>query len=327
MSFGAGIWLWLLPGIAAATAAFLAWAARRRAWVLRTAMPTPLLQRLTAGLDRRRRSLKQAAWVGGILLAGLALARPQWGRETVKLERTGVDVLVALDVSRSMLAADVDGTNRVGAARAAIRRLTEALGEDRVGLIAFAGEAFVAAPLTRDHAAVERAVNALNAAAVSEQGSDLAKAIAKAREGFVRGGEGPRALLLISDGEQLQGEAVTAAREAAAAGITVHCAGVGSLAGARIPASADGYPPGYVKNAFGRDVVSRVDEPRLQQIAAAGRGLYVRLAGRNSNALVDWFARASAGLPRTSEQKELGDPRERFQWPLAGALASLSQSA
>jgi Ca-activated chloride channel family protein len=181
--------------------------------------------------------------------------------------------------------------------------------------MAFAGEAFLAAPLTRDHVAVERALAALTPASVSEPGSDLAKAITRAREGFDRGSEGPRLLLLISDGEQLKGDSVAAARAAAAAGITVHCAGVGSAAGARLPA-----PGSFVRNAFGRDVISRLDERALQQTATAGRGRYVRLAGQDSDALAEWFDLAAAGLPRSTESRDLGEPRERFQWPLAAAL-------
>lgn len=318
MKFELHLWLWLLPVLVLGLAALLGWSQRQRAARLRAALATPLLAQLTASLDRRRRRLKQIFLVLGVALLALALARPQLGKETVKLERSGVDVVVALDVSRSMLAADVERTNRLGAARAAVLNLLEKLGGDRVGLVVFAGEAFLAAPLTRDHTAVERALLSTSPGMVSEPGSDFAKAIARAREGFERGSEGPRVLLLISDGEQLQGDALTAARAAAAAGVNVHCAGVGSAAGARLPAAA-----GFIKNAFGREVVSRLDEPTLQRTAAAAGGLYVPLQGRDSRALEDWFRRATAVLPKTVETKELGDPRERFQWPLAAVVLLL----
>ena len=269
-------------------------------------------------MDRRRRVLKQTLLVLGLSFLALALARPQWGRERVRLERTGVDLIIALDVSRSMLAVDVEGTNRLAAARAAMLKLLDHMGGDRVGLVGFAGEAFLAAPLTRDHTAVARALTALNPATVSEPGSDFAKAIARAREGFERGSEGPRLLLLLSDGEQLQGDALSAARAAVVAGITVHCAGVGSASGARLPGRG-----GFQKNAFGREVISRLDEHVLQQTATAGHGTYVRIPDRDSRALADWFEQASTGLPKTTETQELGDPRERFQWPLAAALTLL----
>lgn len=318
MRFEIHLWLWLLPLLTLGLAGLLFWSQRRRSALLRSALRTPLLARLTASLDRRRRFLKYALLIAGVGGLALALARPQLGRETLKLERSGVDVVVALDVSRSMLAADVDGTNRLAAARTAVLNLLERLGGDRVGLIVFAGEAFLAAPLTRDHTAVERALSSAGPGMVSEPGSDFAKAITRAREAFERGSEGPKVLLLISDGEQLQGDVLAAARAAAANGVSMHCAGVGSAAGGRLPASG-----GYVRNAFGREVVSRLDEPTLQRAAAAAGGLYVRLASRDSRALVDWFRRATAGLPKTVETKELGDPRERFQWPLAAALLLL----
>lgn len=318
MTFAIQLWLWRLPVLVLGGALFFTWSWRRRAALLEAALATPLREQLLASLDRRRRVLKQILFVLGLAFLALALARPQWGREQVKLERTGVDVIIALDVSRSMLAVDVEETNRLAAARAAVLNLLDRMGGDRVGLVGFAGEAFLASPLTRDHSAVARALTALNPTAVSEPGSDFAKAIARAREGFERGSEGPWLLLLLSDGEQLQGDALSAARSAAAAGVAVHCAGLGSAAGARLPG-----PGGFQKNAFGREVISRLDEHVLQQTATAGRGMYVRIPGRDSRALVDWFERASTGLPKTTETQELGDPRERFQWPLAAALTLL----
>jgi len=318
MKFEAPLWLWLVPIVALGATGFLLGCNHRRAARLRTALGTPLLPRLTHALDPRRRVLKQALVVAALALITLALAQPQQGREPLKIERTGVDVVLALDVSRSMLAADVDGTNRLAAARAALRNLLERLGGDRVGLVAFAGEAFLAAPLTRDHVAVERALDSLTPASVSEPGSNLAKAIERAREGFDRGSEGPRVLLLISDGEQLQGDSAAAARAAVAGGVAVHSAGIGSSTGARLPV-----PGGFVRNAFGREVVSRLDERVLLQTASAGRGRYVRIVGRDSDVLVGWFAQASAGLPRSTESRGVGDPRERFQWPLAAALGLL----
>jgi Ca-activated chloride channel family protein len=320
MNWGAGIWLLLAPLLALGTTAGLLLARRRQRAILERALPTTLLPSLTASVSPSRRAIKTGLAAFAVLLVALALARPQWGRETTETERAGVDVLIALDVSRSMLAPDVGGTNRLTAARQAVGRLLDRLGGDRVGVIAFAGDAFLAAPLTRDHEAARRALASLDPSAVSAQGSDLSKAIASARAGLERGSEGPRTLLVISDGEQLQGDALSAVRAAATAGLTVHCAAVGSTTGARLPQTpASGV--GFVKNAFGRDVVSRMDPRLLQQAASAGRGLYVRIEGTDSHALVDWFDQVSARLPRTTETRGSLDPRERFQWPLALALA------
>lgn len=323
MKFGAPHWLVALPLLAASLLTLWFWAGRRARRALQAAFHTPLLPRLLQSVDPVRRGGKRALVLLGALALGAALARPQWGRKEIEIERTGVDLVIALDVSRSMLAADVGGTNRLAAATQAIRRLLGELGGDRAALVVFAGEAFVAAPLTRDHTAVDRALSSANPFAVSEQGSNLGEAIKRARESFDRASQGPRALLIVSDGEQLQGDAAQAARAAAAAGIRVHSAGVGSVAGARVPARSYG-PAAFVRNELGREVVSRRDEQQLQRIAAAGGGLYTRLDEPDSRALGAWFRAAAASLPRTTEKRTVNEPREQFQWPLALALGLLT---
>jgi Ca-activated chloride channel family protein len=316
--------LWLVVGslVVLALAAWWWLSARCAQTALQTAFNTPLLAHLLRSVNRPRRRGKQILFAAGVLALGLALARPQWGRNEIELERTGVDLVIALDISRSMLALDAGATNRLSAATTAIRRLLEEVGGDRVGLILFAGEAFMAAPLTRDHTAIERALDSANPDTVSEPGSNLGAAIQRARESFDRLGHGPCALLVVSDGEQLQGEAIEAAQAAVRAGIRVHTAGVGSAPGARVPRRT-GETAAFLRNAVGRDVVSRRDEQRLQRIAAAGQGLYTRLEGADSRALATWFRRAAAALPRTTEKRIVNEPREQFQWPLAAALALL----
>ncbi len=321
MTFGAPLWLVLLPVFLLLTAALFAWGARRRRRTLAAAVNSPLLPQLLARLDPRRRRLRQALGLAGLALLALALARPQAGHQSLELERTGVDLLIGLDVSRSMRVADVERTNRLEAARTAIRHLLNSMGGDRVGLMAFAGDAFLVIPLTRDQAAVDRALDSLQTELVSAPGSNLEKAIRCAIESFDQASEGPRALLLVSDGEQLQGEALGAARAAVQRRVHVHTAGVGSHRGGRVPAAAG--VAGYQKNPFGREVISRLDERLLRETAQAGRGLHVHLKGPNSRQLVTWFRQAAAGLPRVSERRQFGDPQEWFMIPLAGALALL----
>ncbi len=322
MKFGSGPWLAALPLLLGALLGLWLWSGSRARMALRRAFDTPLLARLLHSVDPARRRWKQVILAFGFAGLAMALARPQWGRAEIEIERTGVDLVVALDVSRSMLAADAGGTNRLTAATAAIGRLVNGLGGDRAALVVFAGEAFVAAPLTRDHAAVERALASAGPAMVSEQGSNLGEAIKRARESFDRAAQGPRALLVVSDGEQFQGDAVGAAQAAAKEGIRVHTAGVGSGAGARVP-RVGWDAKGFMRNAMGRDVVSRRDEQQLQRIASAGGGVYTRLEEADSRALVAWFRQASSTLPRTTEKRMVNEPREQFQWPLAVALALL----
>jgi Ca-activated chloride channel family protein len=276
---------------------------------------------LLKSIDPRRRWFKRAVIFLGLAALLVALARPQWGRNEMEVERTGVDLVIALDVSRSMLAPDAGGTNRLYVARTAIEQLLDSIGGDRVGLVAFAGEAFMIAPLTRDHVAVQRGLRYTTPAMISEQGSNLGAAINKAGESFERGAQGPRALLVLTDGEQLQGNAVEAARKAAQQGIRIHTAGVGSAMGARVPAERTS---AFVRNALGREVVSRRDEQKLQQVSSAGGGVYTRIEEAHSKALVGWFQRTAASLPRSTEKRVLNEPREQFQWPLALALVLLA---
>ena len=323
MKFGMPLWLAILPLVAIGLVGLWIWSHARARATLRAAFQTPLLPALLRSFDPRRRWLRQALFGLAALALVFALARPQWGRKEIELERTGVDLVIALDVSRSMLTADAGNTNRLTAATRAIQHLIDRLGGDRVALVWFAGEAALAAPLTRDHVAVERALLAAGPDALSQAGSNLGTAIQRARESFDRAHEGPQALLVVSDGEQLQGDAAAAARAALQAGIHVHTAGVGSAAGGPIPQRASG-PLRAVRNAAGREGVSRRDEQQLQGIAAAGGGLYTRLEGADSEALIGWFENASASLARTTEKRMTNEPQERFQWPLTAVLVLLA---
>jgi Ca-activated chloride channel family protein len=323
MSFGTPFWLVVVPPLLAVLFGLWLWSDRRARRRLHTAFNTPLLGHLARSVHPARRRVRQGLTALGIVALGLALARPQWGRNEIEIERTGVDLVVALDVSRSMLAPDAGGTNRLAAAVGALRRLLNELGGDRAALLLFAGDAYVSAPLTRDHTAIDRALAAAGPGLVSEQGSDLGKAIARARDSFDRSAQGPRTLLVVSDGEQLQGDAVEAARAAGQDGVRVHTAGVGSIAGARLPRSAWDRNTA-IRNAAGREVVSRRDEARLQRIATAGGGRYVRLEGGDSPALAHWFREVAAPLAHTTEKRLVNEPREQFQWPLGGALVLLA---
>jgi len=322
MKFGIAPWLIALLLLLELVLLWL-WSARRSRLLLRGAFNTPLLARLMASVDPARRWLKRVLVALGIALVILALARPQWGRSEIELERTGVDLIIALDVSRSMLAADSGATNRLAAATSAIENLLGGLGGDRVGLVLFAGEAFMAAPLTRDHVAVQRILNSAGPSLISEQGSDLGNAVERAMSSFDHAEQGPRVLLVVSDGEQLQGDAVQAARKALQEKVQVHTAGVGSIMGARVPAGMGGVPS-FVRNTMGREVHSRRDEQHLQQIARAGGGLYTRIDVPGSGALGEWFRQSTATLPRTTEKRVVNEPGERFQWPLALAVVILA---
>jgi Ca-activated chloride channel family protein len=192
---------------------------------------------------------------------------------------------------------------------------------DRVGLVAFAGEAFLAAPITQDHAAVRRNLDALDTNAVAKPGSDIAAAIKLAQKTFENGTYESKALVIITDGEELQGDAVVAARDASLKGMNLFAVGVGSASGARVPTKTGG-AVAFAKNEFGHEVVSRLNERVLRQIAASGRGVY-EARGKDGEGLEAIRKRGLEPLAKSKKTKPSKDPREFFQWPLALAVALL----
>lgn len=282
-----------------------------------------LREALVRSVDFRKRRFKSVLVISAVTLGVLALARPQLGFQPLELERTSVDFLVALDLSRSMLVEDAGAASRLKAAKAAIESLLDRLGGDRIGIIAFAGEAFVAAPITADHEAVRRNLRALDTNSIAKPGSDLAAAMRLAVKTFAKGDYDSKALVLVTDGEELQGEALIAAREAAAKGVSIFSVGVGSQSGARIPMPLkQAGELRFAKNEFGREVVSRMNERVLQQIAATGRGFYEPL-GSEGAGLVSVYHRGLQPLGHTARAKPSKDMVEYFQWPLALTIALL----
>lgn len=316
---------WLLATLAAIVALLLLWRAadrRRRAALAAFAAPQ-LLGDLTATLSPRRRAAKRALIAVGVGLAGLALAGPQLGFTWEETRRRGIDVLIALDTSRSMLAQDV-APNRLERAKLAVRDLLAKLGSDRVGLIAFAGSAFLQVPLTLDHAAFLESLDALQPGVIPAPGSDIASALATAEKALATEQRNVKILVLISDGEDLGGGALAAAKQAAEAGIRVFTVGVGSDTGELIPLpSADGGTE-FLKGPDGQYVKSRLDADTLRQVAELTGGFYEPL-GRRGEGIEAIYERALAPLPKEELASRMRRvPIERFQWPLALAILLLA---
>jgi Ca-activated chloride channel homolog len=295
------------------------WAAKRSRKRLTGVIAPRLLDQLLRSVDFRKRHIKAALFTLGIVALLFAIARPQFGFEPAEVERSSVDFIVALDLSRSMMAEDMDGKTRLAAAKEAIAEMLDRLGADRVGLIGFAGEAFLAAPVTQDHAAVRRNLDALDTNAVAKPGSDMAAAIKLAQKTFENGKFESKALVVVTDGEELQGDAVVAAREASTKGMSIFAVGVGTASGARVPAKNQG-ALGFARNEFGNEVVSRLNERVLRQVAASGRGMYEAL-GEDGEGLRTIQKKGLAPLKQSKMTRASKDPREYFQWPLAIAIA------
>lgn len=219
---------------------------------------------------------KSKVWVRAVLYSlaffffVIGLARPQIGAKVSERKAKGAEIMVVLDVSNSMLAKDYT-PNRLERAKLAISRITDKLQDDRIGLIIFAGSSFVQLPITTDYVSAKMFLNSISTESVPIQGTAIGEALQTAMKSFSAQSEHSRAIILITDGENHEDDAVAVAGQAAEAGIKVYTIGVGSAEGQPIPVSG-----GLLKDKDGQIVVTRLDEETLKEIASAGNGAYVR---------------------------------------------------
>ena len=219
----------------------------------------------------------------GFLFFVIGLSRPQIGAKLKEHETRGAEIMIVLDVSNSMLAEDYS-PNRLERAKLAISRLVDKLREDRIGLIVFAGNAFVQLPITTDYVSAKMFLNSISTESVPVQGTAIGEAISTAMRSFSPQSEKSRAVIVITDGENHEDDPVEAARIAAEAGARVFTIGVGSPEGKPIPMDVE-----LLKDKEGNIVVTRLDEDVLKEVAAVGNGAYVR-AGNNEfglNPIID----------------------------------------
>ena len=219
----------------------------------------------------------------GFLFFVVGLSRPQIGAKLKEHQTRGAEIMIVLDVSNSMLAEDYS-PNRLERAKLAISRIVDKLQEDRIGLIVFAGDAFVQLPITTDYVSAKMFLNSISTGSVPVQGTAIGDAISTAMRSFSAQSEKSRAIIVITDGENHEDDPVEAARVAAESGARVFTIGVGSPEGKPIPMDGE-----LLKDKDGNIVVTRLDEGVLQEVAAAGNGAYVR-AGNNEfglNPIID----------------------------------------
>ncbi len=258
--------LLLVPMLFVAYALYLRARRKRIARLGNPELVTQLMPDASTGKGWLKVSLLAAAWFFFVL----GLARPQLGARLKEHESQGVEVMIALDVSNSMLAEDYS-PNRLERSKLAISRLVDKLQGDRIGLVVFAGEAFVQLPITADYVSAKIFLKSINTESVPIQGTALAEALMTSARSFSTQSERSRAIILITDGEDHEGEAIEAARAIAEQGIRIYCIGVGSPQGKPIPKNGS-----LLKDANGDIVVTRLDEEILQEIAGAADGKYVR---------------------------------------------------
>jgi len=308
---------WLLLGIAVTAAGLFARQRARRAAAVRSSVFGPRAPALTVGGAAARPALRRACGALACFAVVLALAGPRWGAPAAPVTPQRLDLLVCLDVSRSMLARDV-APSRLQLARSMLVQLAARARGDRLGLVAFAGEARLCVPLTTDGASFAQLVAATDELSVARGGTDLGRALDTALAALV--GRSGGTVLLLTDGEDHGGAGIAAAQRCASSGVTVHCVGFGSERGGKIPLAGAGGET-FLRDAAGRDVVTALDRASLAAIAAAGGGEYVDASSAGERALVDLYERAI--LPAARGRAEAGGelvPAERFQWPLALAL-------
>jgi Ca-activated chloride channel family protein len=312
-------YLWLLLGVAF-VAITLAVTLRRRAEALRTFAEAVLVPRLAQGVDTRRRVWRAALRIVALAALVVALAGPKWGFHWEEVQREGIDLIIAMDTSRSMLATDVK-PNRLERAKLAVLDLVPRLKGDRVGLVAYAGTAFLEAPLTLDYAAFERSLRALRVGIIPRDGTSLSRAIETSLQAFEARQGKYEALVLITDGEDHEGDAAAAAQKAADRGVKIYTVGIGTEEGELLPLG-DGQA-GFVKDRKGRVVKSRLNEEVLQEIALAASGAYVRGIGPRLG-LDEVFDEHIAKMERREVDSSLERRyEERFQIPLAIGLLLL----
>lgn len=311
------LWLWLLPLVLLLLVAASRMHERRLG---RFAVPASWALFLNP-LTSRQKWFKRGLLLVALACIVLSLARPRWGFQWRDVKRRGVDIIVALDVSRSMMAADIS-PNRLQRAQREIIDLLRLLKGDRIGLVAFAGSAFLQCPLTVDYGAAELFLGEMGPDMFSQQGTSLGDAIRVALKALEQGSPDDthaRAIILITDGEDQGSDPLGAAEEAAKKGVPIFAIGLGAPEGAPIPEEGGGFK----KDNAGRVVVSKLDESLLKDIAAKTGGLYVR----STTGDADWNAIYSERLaPKASADGTTTREREffeRFQWPLALALLLL----
>ena len=246
----------------------------------------------------------------------LGVAGPQFGSKLQQVKREGVELIIALDVSNSMMAEDIK-PSRLAAARQAISRMTDKLTDDKVGLIVFAGDAYVQLPITTDYSSAKLFLSGISTDIAPIQGTAIGAAIDLASKSFTPETEASKAIIVITDGENHQDDAVAAAKAAREKGIYVHTIGMGLPQGAPIPEK--GNPGQFMKDGQGNVVISKLDETTLREIAKAGEGIFVRASNTNVglNTLLDEINEMDKTL---LEEQVFSDYAEKYQYFLLLAL-------
>ncbi|MFQ5449056.1 MAG: VWA domain-containing protein [Nitrospinaceae bacterium] len=320
MRFGEPIYFNLFWLVALLTV-FMVWALRKRRQLTERFCGPSLVSKLVGPGVYSRKTTRAVLLVISVLFLVFATTQPRWGFEWQELRQEGVDIIVALDVSSSMLAEDIK-PNRLDRAKRKISDLIQMLEGDRIGLVAFAGTAFLQCPLTLDYAAAKLFLAAMDTGMISSQGTAIGAAIRTSLKAFQTQGKKSKAILLITDGEDQTGKALGAAKMAARGGVRIYALGIGGKIGAPIPNI--GTEGGFKKDANGEVVLTKLDESTLEKIALTTGGAYVRSITGDLDLKTIYLDNIKPKI----EKKELKTVRrklwhERFQWMIFLGLMCL----
>ena len=305
-----------------AAALLLIWAGRRRNRALNRLGDPSLIERLSVSINRRGRRWRNVAQLSALALLIIALARPQWGSEVREIEQEGLQLVVALDVSQSMMAQDIK-PSRLDRAKLEIADLTERLDGDEIALVLFSGASFVQVPLTSDYLTALNYLDSAGPSSISRPGTVIGDAIQTARGAFDPELSSQKVLVLMTDGEDKETDPLAVAKEAAGEDILIYTIGFGTPEGEPVPElSPTGEVIGYKQDQQGEIVLSRLDESTLQEIAEIGGGKYYRASadGRELDQLLGEIdSLQQAQLQSRFEVQHI----ERFQIFLGLAITAL----
>ena len=271
-----------------------------------------MLKRLSPNQSLFKAILKIIVLSLAIACFAIALVNPKIGTKLETVKRQGVDVVFALDVSKSMLAEDI-APNRLEKSKQLVTQIINNLASDRVGIIAYAGKAFPQLPITTDYASAKMFLNSMNTDMLSSQGTAISEAIELAKTYYDDEEQTNRVLIIISDGEDHNDVGSTVAEEASDEGIRIFTIGVGSTKGDRIPIKRNGVLINYKKDNQGETVITRLNEDTLKDIAEEANGAYIN--GSNTSDVVKEIKSILNTMDKTEfEAKEFSDYKDQFQW-------------
>jgi len=301
---------------------FCIWAMKRRGSLMERFAEKKMLEGIAPHSSVARKVLKMVLAGMAFLLCIFALARPQWGFEWQEVKRSGLDILIGIDVSRSMLATDMRPT-RLERTKYAVKDLIRKLNGDRVGLIAFAGTSFLQCPLTIDYNGFLLVLDDLNTETIPRPGTSISSAIREAIDILKGADKKFKVFVLITDGEELEGDALKAASEAAQAGVRIYCVGVGTTEGGLIPSIDESGQRGYLTDRSGQVVKTRLNEDLLKRVAVATGGSFVKATPSDFGLTLLYDKSISKLEKRAIEAKMKKRYQERYQMFLGIAVAFL----